>query len=436
VVERAIALLLAKGRTNVMNLEFPEWSECLFRPSRYKIIRGGRGSGKSYAAARALLLKAAQQKLRILCTREFQNSIAESCHELLSSQIRAMGLAHKFEVQQQGIYGTNGSEFLFVGTGTSPEKIMSMEGIDIVWIEQAERVSERSFEILLPTIRQPGSEIWATLNPDQESDPVWQRFVANTPPGCISLEVNWRENPWFPPELGRERAYLYSVDPESAECIWNGQPRTNQSAQILRGKYVIESFATPNPASDRSIDGPFFGADWGYANDPTVLIRCWTRGEEFGKTQGTLLIEHEAYAVGCEISDTPALFDTIPGARQHLILADCSLPSVISHVRNAGFRIEGAEKWSGSVEDGVKYLRSFEKIIIHSRCVHTQEEARLWSFRQDRRTGVVMPDLKPGNDHCFDSVRYALAKLIPAKSGLGVWQRLDRPMPPVALGRR
>jgi phage terminase large subunit len=102
---------------------------------------------------------------------------------------------------------------------------------------------------------------------------------------------------------------------------------------------------------------------------------------------------------------------------------------VISHVHNAGFRIEGAEKWAGSVEDGVKYLRSFEKIIIHSRCTHTQEEARLWSFRQDRRTGIVMPDLKPGNEHCWDSVRYALAKLIPAKSGLGVWERLDGPTP-------
>lgn len=436
---RAIAVLLEKGRANIMsemNLQFPAWAECLFRPARYKVIRGGRGSGKSHSAARALILLAAERKLRILCTREFQNSISESCHELLTSQIRKMGLAHKFTIQQQSIVSTAGSEFIFIGVGSNPEKIMSAEGIDIVWCEQAERMSERSWEILVPTVREPGSEIWATLNPDEENDPTYRRFVTNTPPDCISLEINWRENPWFPPELERERAYLYGVDPESAECVWGGQPRTNQSAQILRGKYVIESFATPNPAMDRSIAGPFYGADWGYANDPTVLVRCWIRGEEFGKTQGTLLVEYEAYAVGCEISDTPALFDRIPGAREHLILADCSLPSVISHVHNAGFRIEGAEKWAGSVEDGVKYLRSFEKIVIHSRCAHTQEEARLWSFRQDRRTGVVMPDLANGYDHCWDSVRYALAKRIPAKSGLAIWQRLDRPMPPVAITSR
>jgi phage terminase large subunit len=431
-VETAAHSLSREWEGNVMaemNLQFPAWAECLFRPMRYKIIRGGRGSAKSHSVARALVLKAAERKLRILCTREFQNSITESCLELLSSQIRKMGLRHKFEILAQSIRGANGSEFLFIGVGSNPEKVMSAEGIDIVWCEQAERMSERSWEILVPTVREPGSEIWATLNPDEENDPTYRRFVTNKPPDCISLEVNWRENPWFPPELERERAYLYSVDPESAECVWGGRPRTNQSAQILRGKYAIETFATPNPATDKSIDGPFYGADWGYANDPTVLIRCWTRGAEFGKTQGTLLIEYEAYGVHCEIKDTPALFDTIPGAREHMIFADCSLPSVISHVRNAGFRIEGAEKWSGSIEDGVKFLRSFEKIIIHSRCVHTHEEARLWSFRQDKRTGIVMPDLKPGNDHCWDSVRYALAKLIPAKSGLAIWQRLDRPMP-------
>ncbi|HXZ41140.1 MAG TPA: phage terminase large subunit, partial [Terriglobales bacterium] len=140
----------------------PAWSECLFRPSRYKIIRGGRGSGKSWAIARALVLKAAARKLRILCTRELQLSIAESCHELLSAQIRKMGLGHKFEVLTQNIRARNGGEFLFIGVGSNPEKVMSMEAVDIAWCEQAERMSERSWEILVPTVREPGSEIWAT----------------------------------------------------------------------------------------------------------------------------------------------------------------------------------------------------------------------------------------------------------------------------------
>lgn len=407
--------------------QFPTWAECLFRPKRNKVIRGGRGSGKSWAVARALSLKAAGRKLRILCTREFQNSITESCHELLSSQIRAMGLAHKYEIQQQGVYGTNGSEFIFVGTGSNPEKVMSMEGVDIAWCEQAERMSARSWEILIPTVRKAGSEIWVTFNPDEENDPTYQRFVVNPPPDCISLEVNWQDNPWFPEELRREKDYLYRVDPEAAAHVWGGQPRTNQSAQILRGKYIVESFTVPAEEWERQRggwDGPYFGADWGFASDPTTLVKCWIKGATHGQTQGRLHVEHESYGVGVEIVRTPALFDTIPGARSHLIRADCARPETISHIHNAGFRIEPCEKWKGSVEDGIAVLRSFEQIVIHPRCIHAQEEARVWSYRRDRLTGDVLPDVKPGDDHIWDAVRYALGPMVKPSDGLAIWLRL------------
>jgi phage terminase large subunit len=403
------------------DMQFPEWAECLFRPARYKIVNGGRGSGKSWAVARALILQASERKLRILCTREFQNSISESCHELLSSQIRAMELAHKFTIQQQGIYGTNGSEFIFVGTGTSPEKIMSMEGVDVCWIEQAERVSERSFEILLPTIRQPGSEIWATFNPDEETTPVWKRFITTCPPGAVVKQVNWKDNPWFPPELERERAYLYSVDPESAAHVWGGECRVNASSQILRGKYTVEDFTPP---TEPRWDGPYFGADWGFANDPTVLVKVWIAGAQYGKTQGRLYVEHEAYGIGVEIARTPALFDTIPGSRLHVIRADNARPETISHVHNCGFKIEPCEKWKGSVEDGIAVLRSFEKIIIHPRCIHAQEEARLWSYRRDRLTGDVLPDVVDGNDHVMDAIRYALGPMVRPTNSAEIWRRL------------
>jgi len=409
--------------------QFPAWAECLFRPARYKIAHGGRGSGKSWAVARALALLATERRKRILCTREFQNSISESCHELLSSQIRAMGLGHKYEIQQQGIFGSNGSEFLFVGTGTSPEKIMSMEGVDICWVEQAERVSERSFEILLPTIRQPKSEVWCTFNPDEESDPVWQRFIAACPPDAIVVQVNWRDNPWFPPELEREREYLYRIDPESAEHVWGGRPRTNQSAQILRGRYVVQPFEVPAEPAHRKAqnwDGPYLGSDFGFANDPTTLVKLWVQGFVHGKSMGRLHVEYEAYRVGVEIVRTPALFDEIPGARDHLIRADSARPETISHIRNCGFRIEACEKWKGSVEDGIAVLRSFEKIIIHPRCVHAQEEARLWSYRRDRLTGDVLPDLAPGNDHIWDAARYALGPMVKPTNSLAIWQRLNR----------
>jgi phage terminase large subunit len=407
--------------------QFPPWAECLFRPKRYKAIRGGRGSSKSWSVGRALALKASRRPLRILCTREFQNSISESCLELLGSQIKAMGLAHKFEVLTQGIRGVNGSEFIFVGVGSNPEKVMSMEGIDIAWCEQAERMSARSWEILIPTVRRPGSEIWVTFNPDEENDPTYQRFVVDPPPDCISLEVNWQDNPWFPEELRAEKDWLYRVDPEAAANVWGGECRRNASAQILRGKYVVESFAVPEDdffRREAGWDGPYFGADWGFSSDPTVLTKSWIRGAKRGSSRGTLCVEHEAYGVGVEIVRTPALFDKIPGARQHLIRADNARPETINHVRNDGFRIEPCEKWKGSVEDGIAVLKSFEGIIIHPRCVHTAQEARLWSYRRDRLSGDVLPDVAPGNDHCFDSIRYGLGPMIKTTNTLEVWRRL------------
>jgi phage terminase large subunit len=298
---------------------------------------------------------------------------------------------------------------------------MSMEGVDVCWIEQGERLSERSFEILLPTIRQPGSEIWATFNPDESSDPVYRRFVATRLPGAIVKQVNYMDNPWFPPELDRERAYLFSVDPEAAETVWNGQPRTSQSAQILAGKYIIQPFTVPVDDGKALWSAPYYGCDFGFANDPTTLVRCWVAGAVQGQTQGRLMIDHEAWGVGIEISDTPRLFETVPGARQHLIHADCSRSETISHIRNSGFRIEPCEKWSGSVEDGVAFLRSFEKIIIHERCRHAIEEAKLYSFKRDRLTGIVMPNVKDGNDHIWDAVRYALGPLIQPQSDLRIW---------------
>lgn len=403
-----------------VDLQFPPVAASLFRKSRYKCMYGGRGSSKSWSAARALILLAAESKVRVLCTREFQNSIAESVHKLLSDQIRAMKMQHKFEIQQQAITGANGSEFIFLGIASNTEKLKSCEGIDIAWCEEAEHISERSWEILIPTIRQPGSEIWVTFNPDEESDPTYQRFVVNQPPDCISVLVNWHDNPWFPDELRREKDYLYRVDAESADHVWGGQCRRNASAQIFRNKYVVEAFEPPSDAEYNSgrarWDGPYFGADWGFSNDPTVLVKCWLNGRR-------LMVEHEAWGVGVELDAIPALFERVPDARNNIIRADCSRPETISHIAGKGFRVEACEKWSGSVEDGIAFLRSFEQIVVHPRCQHTIEEMRLYSYKRDRLTGEVRTEIVGRFDHCCDSIRYALGPLITNQSNLATWMR-------------
>jgi phage terminase large subunit len=167
--------------TKRIDAQFPSKLQCLFKPSRYKVLHGGRGSGKSWGVARALLILAAQKPMRILCTREVQNSILESVHKLLSDQVEALCLSHFYEIQKTTIKGANGSQFIFEGLRHNINSIKSMEGVDVCWVEEAEKVTEESWRVLVPTIRAPGSEIWVTFNPHLETDPTYQRFIANPP---------------------------------------------------------------------------------------------------------------------------------------------------------------------------------------------------------------------------------------------------------------
>lgn len=204
-------------------LEFPEVFRFLFDPKRYKVAHGGRGSGKSWAFARALLIQTAQQPLRVLCTREIQKSIKESVHRLLSDQIQAMGLGQFFEVVENEIRGANGSLFVFAGLAShTVESIKSYEGVDRVWIEEAQTVSKKSWDILTPTIRKDGSEIWVSLNPDLDTDETYQRFVVSPPADSHVVRVNWDANPWFPAVLEAERLECQRTRPRDYANIWEG----------------------------------------------------------------------------------------------------------------------------------------------------------------------------------------------------------------------
>ena len=372
----------------------------VYRPSRYKVAYGGRGSGKSWGFARMAVTLAASRKLRVLCTREYQASIADSVHKLLGDQIDTLGLAPYYDVQKQGIYGRNGSEFIFEGIKQNVTKIKSMEGVDICWIEEGEKTSNDSLEVLIPTIRKPGSEIWVTFNPNEESDPPYQRFVVSPPPASIVKKVNYIDNPYFPFELERERVYLQSVDPDAYAHVWEGECKIRSQAQVLAGKWRVSSFEVPEGAK-----GPYFGCDWGFSQDPTTLVKLWIHDNR-------LLVEHEAYGVGVELDETPRLFETIPDARSHTIRADNARPESIRHLANRGFRIIAAEKGKGSVEDGIAFLRAFKEIIIHPRCAHAAEEAKLWRYKVDRITGDVLPALVDMHNHIWDAVRYALEPYI------------------------
>lgn len=377
------------------------------RCPRYKVALSGRGAGKSWNFARALIIDALKGQHRILCAREYQVSIADSVHQLLRKQIELLGLEPMFRVQRYAIYSTNGSEFVFKGLRHNPTQIKSMEGITRCWVEEAERVSEESWKILIPTIRAPGSQIWVSFNPDLPTDPTYQRFVDNPPPNAYVYRLTWRDNPHMPAELHQEKDWLARVDPDAYANVWEGEPRQVNEAQVLSGRWRVDAFTAPDDAH-----GPYYGADWGFAQDPTVLVRFWISSD-----RRRLYIDHEASGVGVEINDTPALFDRVPGSRDHLIRADSARPETISHVARSGFKIQGAKKWAGSVEDGVSWLRSFDEIIIHDRCRLAIQEARLYSYKTDRLTGDVKPEVEDAHNHVWDAVRYGAEPLIRQRSG-------------------
>ena len=383
--------------------------QALFKPYRYKSFRGGRGSGKSMSIARALIIKAYQEQLRILCCREVQNTIRDSVHKLLSDQIDELGLNGFFQITQNTIRGINGTEFIFKGLRADPQGIKSTEGIDVAWVEEAQTVSEDSWSILIPTIRKEGSEIWLTWNPLEENSPTYQRFIENPPPDCISVEVNYYDNPYFPNVLRQEMEWLKQKDFAAYEHVWLGKPLTITDAVIFKGHYTVEAF--PDDLWQKA-ERLHFGADFGFANDPSTLVRCFI-------LDNRLYIDHEAYGVGIEINELPAFYDFVPESRKWQIWADSARPETISYLKKqGGFRIAGADKWKGSVEDGIAHLRGFDKIIIHERCKHTAEEFRLYKYKIDKTTNEILPVVEDAFNHCIDSIRYSLTGYI-KKRGKG-----------------
>ncbi|MFF9549402.1 PBSX family phage terminase large subunit [Methylobacterium fujisawaense] len=232
-----------------MRVEFPEKLDFLFEPARYKIAYGGRGGAKSWGFGRALVILGAQRKLRVLCAREFQNSIAESAHALLAQQIDLLGLSHLYDTQEKRILGTNGTEFIFKGLRHNVASVKSTEGVDVCWVEEARTVSKTSWDVLIPTIRKEGSEIWISFNTELEGDETYQRFVVHPPTGARVVKIGWEDNPWFPDVLRQEALDLKARDPVAYETVWGGHCK-----QVLDGAiYTHEILAASRDGRFRKV---------------------------------------------------------------------------------------------------------------------------------------------------------------------------------------
>jgi phage terminase large subunit len=368
---------------------------------RYRASYGGRGSAKSHSFAAALVIRARQSPVRILCAREIQKSIKESVKRLIEDKIREFGFGQFFRSTDIEIRGTNGSGFVFAGLRTNPDSVKSLEGIDIAWVEEANKVSQRSLDLLVPTIRKPNSEIWFTWNPEHASDPVDAMFrrPSGAPPRSLVKRANWDVNPFFPDVLRDDMDCDRRRDPDKYAHIWLGEYLRNSESRVFKN-WKAEAFETPPGARF------YLGADWGFSIDPTVLVRAFIRDR-------TLFIDHEVYKVGCEIDRTPALFDSLvpdePGmARRWPVTADSARPETIDYMRRHGYpQIKGAKKGPGSVEDGIEFLKSYD-IVVHPRCRHTIDELTLYSYKTDPLTSEVLPILGDKKNHVIDALRYAV----------------------------
>ena len=383
-----------------IEVKLPPKFKGLFKPARYKIFYGGRGGSKSWTIATALLAKAYSEPLRILCTREFQSSIADSVHKLLSDRINDLGLSTWFNITRTEITSKAGSQFIFKGLRHSIQEIKSTEGVDIAWVEEAQAISENSWEVLIPTIRKENSEIWISFNPNEVADPTFKRFVTNTPPGSILEKVGWQDNPFFPAVLDAERRYMLSIDPEAYQHVWEGSCRQISDAVIFRGRVSVETFSEP-PEGTRL----YYGLDFGFSQSPTAATRSWIQ-------DNCLYIDYEVWGIGVELDNTSDLLDKIPGIRNWPIKADCARPETISHLKRRGFDVSAAEKWQGSVEDGIAIMKGFKRIIVHERCTHTAEDFRLYKYKIDKQTNDILPLIAKKFDDCIDSIRYALVGMI------------------------
>lgn len=380
----------------VANIYKPLWKNA----KRRNYIYGGRGSGKSHDVAEYCLFRAYQSKIKVLCTRELQNSIADSVYSLLKNKITDMHLDFFFTVYKDRIVGNNGSEFIFKGIHNNVSEIKSMENISIAWLEESQSLSRESIDVIVPTIRAPGSILIFTFNPYKDNDPIYME-MKNATEDDLVIKANYSDNPWFPEELRLEMERDKKNDYQKYLWVWEGECLGLSDAQIFRGKYVVENFETPKNADFH------FGADWGFANDPTTIVRSFIIGND-------LYIDMCAGKVGCDLEDTPSLFNEVQGSSIYPIYADSARPETISFMRSKHYNVIAAEKWNGSVEDGIQYLRSFSCIHIHERCKAVAEEFDLYQYKVDRQTGEVLRIPVDKFNHYIDAIRYSLT--VPMRS--------------------
>jgi phage terminase large subunit len=406
-----------EAREIALQFRVPRVFVPLLEPSRYKGAYGGRAAAKSHFFAEQLIKKAILQPgLRWVCVREIQNSLEQSVKRLLEDKITFYKLDGMFRILNSHIETPGGGIIIFKGMQAyNSDNIKSLEGYDGAWVEEAQTLSDRSLTLLRPTIRKEGSEIWFSWNPRHATDAVDAFFRGETSaPNAILVECSYLDNPWLPDHIVREIEWDRERNPDKHSHVWRGGYEKVSHARVFHD-WSVEAFPPADAGTPRLL-----GCDWGFATSPTVAFDGF-----FSRALRTIFIENEVYEVGCEIEDTPDLFDglycegacprprrtcgrsTHKEARKHTMRGDSARPETISHMQRHGYnKIVPAKKGPNSVEEGVKFLQSYH-IKIHPRCRHAVDEFTFYCYPIDQMTGLIIPELPKKKNHIIDSLRYA-----------------------------
>ncbi len=385
--------------------EIPEAYADLFSPARYKVYYGGRGAAKSWNFARVLLILGMQRKMLVMCARETQTSIRDSVHRLLEEQIAGMNLGHHYRVERSRIYGVNGTEFLFAGLKNNPDALKSVEGCDIVWVEEAHSVSAESWRKLIPTIRKDGSEIWVSFNPELEEDETYQRFVVHPPPRSIVRKVSWRDNPWFNQVLRDEMEHLKRIDPAQYDHVYEGNCITAVSGAVYEAELSAAErdgrITKVNLIPGKPVD-TYWDIGW---NDATAV---WFAQAEFGGYRVIDYAEYRFTAIHDIVKDLQARgyvygHDWLPHDAFHGTLA-AQGRSVESQLRGFGRKVKPIPRVA-MVADRLNAARTVFPLCWFDRekCSDGLYWLRRYRWKESKSTMVQREPLHDESSHAADA---------------------------------
>ena len=394
--------------------EIPRVFKPLLKPARLKGAYGGRGSAKSWHFADRCIEKMLSGKTGV-GIREVQKSIADSSKLLIENRIEENGLADLFGSVDSEIRCKTGSRMIFRGMSTTTQdSIKSLEGFDFAWCEEAQNLSQRSLDLLIPTIRKAGSEIMFSWNPMHNTDPVDVLLRQNPPHYATVVEANYTDNPFFPDVLRMEMEREKERNPDKYAHIWLGAYENAAEARIFNNMREGELTVPRNVIW-------FYGVDWGFSRDPNAGVRCCI------PQPGVMYIDHEFYEHETPTERLPALIDRLPGARDAMIRADSARPETIDYVKRHGFpKIFAARKGPGSIEDGINFIQGYD-VVIHPRCVNTINEFLKYAYRREKKTDLVMRKPEDANNHCIDALRMACEGL--HRKGVSIIDQPNEPDP-------